>query len=279
MEKFRDLRADEIECRIAMVKEDAGSRPGGISLLLYKDARVDQNILDESVGSMNWKREHQAIDGKMFCAVSIWDEGKRQWVSKQDVGVESNTEATKGEASDSFKRACFNWGIGRELYTAPFIWVTNGKGCEVKQKKCYDRFSVKSIAITDKRITALEIINSSTGQVVFRMGTAPPNPANGTRNNGARGNVRAGQEKGQEEPRRPSRAEEEQKNREMMERAGAELIDATKIRVIKDVIAQKGLSPQSILEHYKLESFEEMTMSAWTDAMAILERYRDRGAD
>lgn len=115
---MRTLRADEIECRVGH------STNSGASLLLYKDARVDMRILDETYGAMNWQRRHEVVNGNLFCTIEIWDSEKRCWVSKQDVGVESNTEKKKGEASDSFKRAGFNWGIGRELYTAPFIWVT-----------------------------------------------------------------------------------------------------------------------------------------------------------
>ena len=104
---FRTLTAGEIDCRIATVKES------GISLLLYKDARVDQNILDEVVGPMNWSRSHQLIGDRLYCTVSIRDGETGEWVAKQDVGTESYTEKEKGQASDSFKRACFNWGIGR----------------------------------------------------------------------------------------------------------------------------------------------------------------------
>jgi hypothetical protein len=100
---FRTLRADEIECRVQSVK------PNGLILLLYKDARCDQNILDETVGPMNWQRSHSRDNAN--CTVSIWDAEKKQWISKEDTGTESNTEAQKGLASDSFKRACFNWGM------------------------------------------------------------------------------------------------------------------------------------------------------------------------
>ena len=116
MKKIRELRADEIEVRVGVVRKN------GISLLLYKDARCDMNILDETFGITGWKRHHELINGSLFCTVSIRDENG-EWISKQDVGVESYTEAVKGAASDSFKRACFNIGIGRELYTAPFIWI------------------------------------------------------------------------------------------------------------------------------------------------------------
>lgn len=122
MGAFRRLRADEIEIRAAQVAKN-GTGKVYASLLLYKDARVDQRLLDETIGPMNWQRSHQIIDGNLYCTVSVWDKEKGIWISKQDVGTESNTEKEKGQASDSFKRACFNWGIGRELYTAPNVFV------------------------------------------------------------------------------------------------------------------------------------------------------------
>lgn len=165
MEKleFRLLRADEIEVRVAKCNEK------GVTLLLYKDARVDQNILDETVGAMNWQRRHTRDNAN--CVVSIWDAEKEMWIEKEDTGKESNTEAEKGLASDSFKRACFNWGIGRELYTSPFIWVAAGKA-EIKpvgQKyACYDKFIVEKILYDDRRqIVALSIINSTKGKRCF----------------------------------------------------------------------------------------------------------------
>lgn len=154
---FRTLRADEIECRVGTVKEN------GISILLYKDARCDMNILDESVGPFNWKRSHSRDNAN--CTVSIWDSSKKEWVSKEDTGTESNTEKEKGLASDSFKRACFNWGIGRELYTAPFIWIS-GKTADIK----YERYSVRSIEYDDSRkITELTIVDKN-GVVAFQTG-------------------------------------------------------------------------------------------------------------
>lgn len=160
---FRDLRADEIECRVAQAKEN------GVSLLLYKDARCDQNILDETVGAMNWQRHHTRDNAN--CIVSIWDKDREMWVSKEDTGTESNTEKEKGLASDSFKRACFNWGIGRELYTAPFIWI-NAKDCSaLKQNgqrwQCFDTFEVQKIAIENKRIVGLAIKNTKTKRNCF----------------------------------------------------------------------------------------------------------------
>lgn len=132
MSAFRRLRADEIDIRAAQVAKNASGAVYA-SLLLYKDARVDQRLLDETYGSMNWQRSHTMIDGRLYCTVSVWDSSKNIWVSKQDVGTESNTEPEKGQASDSFKRACTNWGIGRELYTAPRIYIKLENG-EYKDK-------------------------------------------------------------------------------------------------------------------------------------------------
>ena len=163
--EFRDLRADEIEVRIQSVK------PNGIVLLLYKDARVDMRILDETVGAERWQREHYECKGNLYRRIGIHcifleKGGEWQWVWKSDCGVESNTEAQKGEASDSFKRAGFNWGIGRELYTSPFIWVPATK-CNIENGKCFDRFAVEKIRIEDKKITGLSIINEKTNERVF----------------------------------------------------------------------------------------------------------------
>ena len=168
--EFRLLEADEIECRVAQVINTPKFK--GVSILLYKDARVDQNILDETVGSYNWQRRHTRDNAN--CIVSIWDKDKNQWVEKEDVGTESNTEKEKGLASDSFKRACFNWGIGRELYTAPAILISD-KDCYIYEDKgklkCNDKFKVKSIGYDDKRnINALMIINAKTRKVCFTMG-------------------------------------------------------------------------------------------------------------
>ena len=126
MKKFRLLKADEIDVRVAQIQSN------WLTLLLYKDARVDMDILDETVGCMNWKREH--LRDNANCIVSIYDEVKREWVSKEDTGTESFSEAEKGLASDSFKRACVNWGIGRELYTSPTIFIFPNKDMTPKGK-------------------------------------------------------------------------------------------------------------------------------------------------
>ena len=164
MKQFRALTAGDIECRVSTVSDK------GCSLLLYKDARCDMKILDETVGPENWKRSHELINGNLFCNVSLWDEGKKEWVTKQDVGTESYTEKEKGQASDAFKRACFNWGIGRELYTAPFIWIKSGD-VTLAQKNgkspTYDKFSVEQIIVENGEIKALSIRNDSLHKRVF----------------------------------------------------------------------------------------------------------------
>lgn len=167
--KIDSLTAEDIECRISTVSAN------GLSLLLYKDARCDMRILDKTFGMMNWKRSHELINGNLFCTVSIYDEDKSEWISKQDVGTESYTEKEKGQASDSFKRACFNIGIGRELYTAPFIWVNKAdlKNHEQKNGKwtSTDKFSVTRMDVKDGVITSLVIKNASTGKQVYTFGT------------------------------------------------------------------------------------------------------------
>lgn len=161
---FRLLKANEIDCRISTINEK------GLTLLLYKDARCDMNILDETVGPYNWKREHARENAN--CIVSIYDPEKKEWVSKEDTGTESCTEKEKGLASDSFKRACFNWGIGRELYTAPFIWINAADAKIIKgangKYRCYDKFTVENIEYDDEnRISSITIINSKSNRVVF----------------------------------------------------------------------------------------------------------------
>lgn len=160
---FRKLTANEIDCRVASSNKD-----GSLMLLLYKDARVDQNILDETFGIFGWQRKHEVINGNLYCTVSVKNPETGEWVSKQDVGVESNTEKEKGQASDSFKRACFNLGIGRELYTAPSIWISKGNYTPNEKGSTYDRFSVTEIGYDgDGNIDKLVIRNNKLKKIVF----------------------------------------------------------------------------------------------------------------
>ncbi len=168
MEKnlIRLLKSDEIECRVSVINEK------GLSLLLYKDARVDQKILDETFGIFGWQRSHQSIEGNLYCTVGIYDRESSTWVFKQDVGTTGYTEKEKSQASDSFKRACFNWGIGRELYTAPFIWIGAEKAKIQKRGDkfyCNDHFSVDCIGYNeDKEINSLVIVNDK-GKTVYEL--------------------------------------------------------------------------------------------------------------
>lgn len=169
--EFRTLKANEIDCRIQSLNEKNGNV--GAVVLLYKDARVDMRLLDEVVGALNWKREHTIIGDRLYCTVSIFNEHTGEWVGKSDVGTESNTEKEKGQASDSFKRACFNWGIGRELYSAPFTYINLQSGEWYKGKdgkpKSYAKFTVKEIEYDENRnISKLTIVDSK-GSVRFTM--------------------------------------------------------------------------------------------------------------
>lgn len=162
--EFRPLKENEIDIRIGTISEE------GLTLLLFKNARVDMEILDEVVGPMNWDRDHKEMKGNIYCGVSIYDKDKDDWTTKWDAGKESNTEAEKGEASDSFKRACVNWGIGRELYTAPLIWIPVEKCKMFRNQKgklaTNDKFYVERITYKNKEIDGLSIKNNR-GERVF----------------------------------------------------------------------------------------------------------------
>ena len=187
--KIRTLRPSEIECRVQQVKSN------GCVLLLYKDARVDQKILDETFSPMGWKREHkvmgtpvvvnevdkygktkEVVKGQYFsCVVSIWDDEKKEWISKEDTGNESNTDEIKGLYSDSFKRACFNIGIGRELYSAPFIWINLDKSeVQEENRRCkldYKvKFEVKEIEYNEDREISKLVIIDQNGKERFSYG-------------------------------------------------------------------------------------------------------------
>lgn len=239
--KFRTLRADEIECRVAVAKDT------GISLLLYKDARCDMNILDEEVGKMNWQRSHSRENAN--CIVSIWDSGKGQWISKEDTGTESFTEKEKGLASDSFKRACFNWGIGRELYTAPFIWVPSNK-CKITPKAggrgyaCYNHFSVESIDYDDKRnINELKIRNKDSGEVVFVFGDKRRVESVETKAN-------------------------EERDIEPIETQEAEkMITREQVMTLEKCIPKHSQTVENVCRHYKVQWLHELTVKQFMELM------------
>ena len=231
---IRLLKANEIECRIAVIKEN------GLSLLLYKDARVDQRILDETFGAFGWKRSHQCIDGNLYCTVEIYDKESGVWVSKQDVGTTGYTEKEKSQASDSFKRACFNWGIGRELYSAPFIWIPAGKAAiQAKAGQngemryyCNDRFSVATIAYNDERAISSISITNSKYKVVYVMGA--DNSVNS--------------------------------------------LSSTQIASLKKELARTGVTADEVKARYKVGNIEDMPGDIYKKAMSALSRTKSAGA-
>ena len=172
MRNFRLLTADEIECRAQQIREN------GIILLLYKTARTDAALLDETLGMFNWQVKYEVIDGTLYCNLGIREKGSTEWVWKTNCGVESNMEAEKGRASDALKRAGFLVGLGTELYSAPFIFIPSSK-CNIMKKGdkfyCNDEFEVTKVGYDEaERINELEI--SVKGQVVWKL-TPPARPA------------------------------------------------------------------------------------------------------
>ena len=164
MKEIRPLRADEIEVRVGAV----GAK--GATMLLYKNARVDMAILDETFGAENWQRDHKEVKGNLYCGIGIWDDKKACWVWKWDCGTESNTEKEKGEASDSFKRAGTNWGIGRELYTSPFIFLpvatVEYKQGNYTKYKLYNPKELYGIKVKELKIEKKDSVNTITHLVL-----------------------------------------------------------------------------------------------------------------
>lgn len=242
--RIRLLRADEIECRVGTVSEK------GVSLLLYKDARADMKILDEVFGPMNWQRKHEVIGGSLYCTVSVWDEEKKQWISKMDVGTESYTEKEKGQASDSFKRACVSIGIGRELYTAPFIWISAGKVRMEKRQdgKFYtqDKFFVSDISYNEesRMITRLVIVNRD-GNKVYEL--------------------KAGKAAVSDQP-------EAQGNGSPADGMGE------KTAAIRKELERTGVALDAVLERYGVDSIQEMDDATYRKAMSSLKRTKEKAA-
>lgn len=242
--EFRLLKAEEIDCRIATANAN------GVSLLLYKDARVDQSILDETVGALNWQRHHSRDNAN--CVVSIWDDTKNQWIEKEDTGTESNAEKAKGLASDSFKRACFNWGIGRELYTVPFIWISKNactlKEVEDRGKKkytCYDRFFVQSIEYNDERkVIGLVIVNETKGgMIAYQMGHTAGSSQNESQ-------------------------KDTYSNRQQTER-----VQEFHIQTLHKECKRTGLNWRQICVTYNVRQLSDLTIAQYKDAICKFSRY------
>lgn len=169
---MRKLNANEIEVKVKQVTDK------GVVALLYKTARVDMAILDEEFGAMNWQCKYEEVKGNLYCSIGVYDKEKQQWIWKSDCGIESRADGEgnekKGEASDSFKRAGFKWGIGTELYSAPFIFINcetkidkeiNGKKY-YKQSNQFEKYEVKQIWYDGNEIKAIQIVNKK-GETVF----------------------------------------------------------------------------------------------------------------
>lgn len=232
--EIRLLKADEIECRVGTISEK------GLSLLLYKDARADMRVLDETFGCLGWKRSHQLIDGSLYCTVEVWDEEKRQWIGKQDVGTVGYTEQEKSRASDSFKRSCVSVGIGRELYSAPFIWVSSQK-CKIERKGdklfCNDKFKVREISYNENReITRLTIVNQ-TGAVVYEMRAL-------------------------------------KRNRESSEGP----IKLEQIKALEQELNRTGVDLEAVLSRYQITQIAEMTPEIFSSAMNSLRKTKSKAA-
>lgn len=172
MKQFRLLKKDEIECRVSRISEK------GVVLLLYKTARTDADLLDETVGPFNWQNDFKLVDGVLYGGIGILHTAGDfiEWAWKWDAGTESNTEAEKGRASDAFKRAGFKWGIGRELYSAPFTFIPAGK-CNIKKSdsgrlSCFDEFEVGAIDYDEQERICYLVITLK-GVTVFEWGEPP----------------------------------------------------------------------------------------------------------
>lgn len=157
LSKIPLLTPDDIEIRIGQINK----QKKWLTLLLYKNARVDMQILDDVFGTCGWKRTHKMIGNNLVCTLSIWDDDKKEWVEKEDVGTEGNIEVEKSTFSDALKRAAVSAGIGRELYSSPPIRIYP-PDCMIEESNeklvCWDRFVVTEIRYTESRkIDFLEI--------------------------------------------------------------------------------------------------------------------------
>ena len=251
MGAVRLLKSDEIECRVSVISEK------GLSLLLYKDARVDQKILDETFGMFGWKRSHQCIDGNLYCTVEIRDQETGEWIAKQDVGTTGYAEKEKSQASDSFKRACFNWGIGRELYSAPFIWIPASK-VQLQKKNdryyCSENFHVTGITYSESReITGLSITNDS-GEIVFDWKLQ--NRSAGRKEPDKKEPVRKTPEK---EPDKADGAKKPSLTKEQMDGLATEL-------------ERTGVAMEAVQKRYHIDDPKQMSEELYNKVMRALSR-------
>ena len=238
----RLLKAEEIECRVGTIKGN------GLTLLLYKDARTDMRILNETYGNGYWQRTHEVINGNLFCNIEVWNDKINQWVKKQDVGTESFTEKEKGEASDSFKRAGFNFGIGVELYTSPFIWITpradmkpyNTK--DLNNEPANEFYLYKQNAYTTKTVFKVSKIGYNDNREINRLEIVDN-----------KGNVRFSLV-----------PEEEQK----------EILNL--MVKMNELVSETHKNFEDITKYYKVESTSNMTLEQLKDCVSKLEKMKGK---
>ena len=285
----RLLRADEIECRVSIINER------GLALLLFKDARVDQKILDETFTPFGWRRTHQSIEGNLYCTVEVWDKEKSQWIAKQDVGTTSYSEKEKGQASDSFKRACFNWGIGRELYTAPFIWIT-AEAVKIQKKDnkfvTSEKFSVEAISYNKQReIIELVIVNGR-GCKVYEMRqsiSAGQQSLSGQQNSMEQKNLSGQRSSTEQKNLAGQRSSTEQKSlagqqsqtgqkapvRQEEKKGG---ITDMQREALQKELERTGVPIETVLARYKIQEVGEMTADIYLKALNSLKRSKTKEA-
>lgn len=238
---IRNLHASEIECRVARISDK------GVELLLYKDARCDMNILDETFGIFGWKKEYSRNNAN--CIVSVKDPESGEWISKEDTGVESLSQKQKGLASDSFKRACVNFGIGRELYTAPDIYFplksTNGSyDPNTRKGKCYDQFAVSAIeyekenGIELKRIRKVTVVDLNTNRSYVAVN---------------------------ESRKEPLSLEKEIKGKQTISKTKANMMVERLRQADPQIIKAQKLTMVDLTNEYHIESIEDLEETQYTD--------------
>ena len=230
---MRKLKAKEIECRVSKLTDKT------ITILLYKDARCDMNILDETYGELGWKREHSRDNAN--CTVSIWNDKIKQWITKEDTGKESNSEAAKGLASDSFKRACFNWGIGRELYTAPVVRFKYKDG-ELNEngakKSIWTKFHIDTISYDEDGNINVLVVKDDKG--VIRFANNMP----------------------------------KEKNKEL---TGSMSITKGQEQILEDMIKDTKTDKKKFLEYFKVDNITKLNFVQAEEAKKILEKKFEKG--
>lgn len=239
---FRGLRADEIDVRVGSITAK------GATFLLYKDARCDMNILDETFGITGWQRKHEVINGNLYCGIGIWNSNINEWIWKWDCGTESNAEKEKGEASDSFKRAAFNIGIGRELYTAGLIFIScktkekkGAKGYELENQYQFSGIKVSDIAYKEtenkREITGITIVDKN-DNVIFTKGQT--------------------------------------QLENQIEKTKSKIITKVQIASLEAALKRTGIKVGQVVKKYNVKNIKELTFDNFVDAMNVLEAYETK---